>query len=143
VPQTQVVFYQDNVGRAPVVEWLRELRARDPKGYANCVDRIRRLAAFGRELRRPHADYLRDGIHELRAKRGRVNYRILYFFHGRNVAILAHALTKEDEVPDADIERANRRKEEFEKAPGRHTFETELRGHQDEGRVEDRRPDHR
>ena len=27
--------------------------------------------------------------YELRAKHGRVNYRILYFFHGRNVAVLA------------------------------------------------------
>jgi hypothetical protein len=36
--------------------------------------------ARGHELRRPYADYLRAGVHELRARVGRVNYRILYFF---------------------------------------------------------------
>jgi phage-related protein len=72
---------------------------------------IRRLAFLGYELRRPQADYLRDGIYELRAKKGRVNYRVLYFFHGRNAALLAHALTKEDVVPDADIDRALVRKQ--------------------------------
>jgi phage-related protein len=65
---------------------------------------------------------LRDGIYELRAKRGHVNYRLLYFFHGRQVAIVAHALTKEDVVPPADIDRALRRKHAFEADPNRHTY---------------------
>ena len=68
------------------------------------------------------ADYLRDGIHELRVRHGHVNYRILYFFHGRAAAILAHGLTKEDEVPHADIERAIQRKETFAKDPANHTY---------------------
>ncbi|MBW4640803.1 MAG: type II toxin-antitoxin system RelE/ParE family toxin [Gloeocapsa sp. UFS-A4-WI-NPMV-4B04] len=37
---------------------------------------------------------LTDGIYELRAKHIRVQYRILYFFYGQNVAILAHAITR-------------------------------------------------
>lgn len=72
--------------------------------------------------RRPTADTLRDGIYELRARKGRVNYRLLYFFHGRNVAIVAHALTKEDVVPPADIERALERKKSFEANPEKHTY---------------------
>jgi phage-related protein len=79
------------------------------------------LAQFGHELRRPHADILRDGIYELRAKRGHVQYRILYFFHGRNVALLAHALTKEDKVPAIDISRAIARKRRYEQNPTQHT----------------------
>jgi hypothetical protein len=51
-----------------------------------------------------------------------VNFRILYFFAGRNVAILGHALTKEGKVPKADIERALRRKQAFEAAPARHSY---------------------
>ncbi len=70
-----------------------------------------RLAALGHALRRPEADYLRDDIYELRARRGRVQYRTLYFFHGQRLAGLAHALTKEGQVPPADIERAIRRKD--------------------------------
>lgn len=62
------------------------------------------------ELRRPAVDYLRDGIYELRAKHIRVQYRILYFFSGQNVAILAHAITKDEaQVPDMEIERAVQR----------------------------------
>jgi phage-related protein len=125
VPPTEVFFYQDEVGRAPVVEWLKALRREDRKAYAKCVARIRRLAEAGHELRRPEADYLRDGIYELRARRGRVNYRILYFFHGQNVAILTHALTKEGEIPEADLERTSRRKEAFEQDPVQHTYEEE------------------
>jgi ribosome-binding protein aMBF1 (putative translation factor) len=92
-----VFFYQDEDGRAPVVEWLKTPRREDRKAYAKCVARIRRLAEAGHELRRPEADYLRDGLYELRARHGRVNYRILYFFHGQQVALLAHGLTKEGE----------------------------------------------
>ena len=54
----------------------------------------------GFELRRPMADLLEDGIYELRVRVGKVNYRILYFFHGRNVAILTHAMTKERTFPN-------------------------------------------
>ena len=81
---------------------------------------------MGHELRRPTADYLRDGMYELRAKCGRVNYRILYFFHSTQSAVLGHALTKEDEVPRADIERARQRLEKFKDNPAAHTYEEEL-----------------
>jgi hypothetical protein len=121
VPSTEVIFYRDERGRAPVVEWLGELRRQDKKVYAKCAARIRVLAQLGHELRRPMADYLRDGIHELRIRHGHVNYRILYFFHGQAVAILAHGLSKEDEVPNAEIERAIERKEAFAKDPAKHS----------------------
>jgi hypothetical protein len=90
--------------------------------YVKCAAAIERLKEDGFELRRPTADVLCDGIHELRAKKGRVNYRLLYFFHGKNVAILAHGITKEDAVPPAEIERALRRKAAFEANPRKHTY---------------------
>ena len=83
------------------------------------------MREFGHELRRPAADMLRDGIYELRAKKGHVQYRLLYFFHGRNIAILAHGLTKEDRVPPMDIERAIKRKKLFEANPKAHTYESD------------------
>ena len=122
MPRIELVFYQESPGEVPVLDWLKELRHRDPRAYANCIAVIERLAEFGHELRRPAADLLRNGIHELRAKRGHVNYRILYFFHGRNLAILAHALTKEDRVPNMDIERALRRKTLFENDPESYSY---------------------
>ena len=122
MPKTDVLFYQGDDGCSSVVEWLQELRKMDTVAYAKCAAAIERLAEAGFELRRPTADILRDGINELRAKKGRVNYRILYFYHGKNVAVLAHVLTKEDVVPAADLERARQRKAAFEANPSKHTY---------------------
>jgi hypothetical protein len=126
MPRTTVLFYQEPNGHSPIVEWLEDLRLTDTKAYAKCVAVVERLAEAGFELRRPTADLLRDGIYELRARRGHVNYRLLYFFHGKDVAILVHGLTKEDVVPVADLERALRRKRAFAAHPERHTYQ-ELR----------------
>ena len=54
-----------------------------------------------------------------------MNYRLLYFFHGPNVAVLAHGLTEESGVPTAGIERALERKKRFENDPDKHTHEEE------------------
>jgi len=110
VPRTTVRFFRADDGRAPVREWLRDLRERDSRGHEKCTARIRLLEEHGYELRRPLADSLRDGIRELRVRRGNVQYRLLYFFRGRNVAVLACAFQKEEEVPDVEIDRAIERK---------------------------------
>jgi hypothetical protein len=47
---------------------------------------------------------------------------MLYFFHGRIAAVLAHGLVKEREVPAQEIEEAIRRKRKFEANPERHTY---------------------
>lgn len=123
MPTTQILFFRELDGRAPVLEWLNELERRDREAFSKCVAGIKRLRALGHELRRPAAGYLRDDIHELRLRRGRVQYRILYFLHGRCTAVLVHGLTKEDVVPDQDIERALRRKRAFESCPERHVHQ--------------------
>lgn len=125
MPKTQVVFFCENGGKAPVVDWLADLKKTNAKAWANCRAKIEMLSQMGHELRRPAADFLRDGIYELRAKQGHVQYRILYFFHGRNVAILSHGITKEDELPDVEIERAIYRKKLFAMNPKEHTYESE------------------
>jgi len=60
-------------------------------------------------------------IWELRWHTGRVQYRILYFFHGQTAVVLVHALTKEQEIPRSDLERARRRKAAFDADPDIHT----------------------
>jgi len=120
VPRTKVVFYREADDTVPVLEWFDGLPA---KAQDKCRVRIQRLAELGHELRRPEADLLRDGIHELRAGLNHVNYRILYFFHGWIVAVLAHGLTKEDRVRAAAIETALARKRRYEHDPKLHTFE--------------------
>lgn len=123
MPITKIIFYQES-GIAPVLEWLKELKASDPKGFANCIARIKQLANQGYELRRPASDYLRDDIRELRAKHRNIQYRILYFFQGQNIAILAHSIIKKGStVPDFDIEKAIQRQKNFEKNPNYFTYE--------------------
>ena len=119
MPRTRVVFYKDREGNVPVLEWLDSLPVKiQDKG----VVKIERLCELGHELRRPEADLLRNGVYELRVGREGMNYRILYFFHGRVAAVLAHGLTKEQEVPVKDIERALERKRLFEQDPDGHTY---------------------
>ena len=124
MPQTEVYFYQEDADDVPVLDWLRELNRRGERRAVNkCQALFGRLAKAGHELRRPEAAPLRDGIYELRAKVGRVNYRVLYFFHGRGIALLTHGLTKEKAVPDADIDRAVERKRRYEADPDTHRYE--------------------
>ena len=121
MPKTRVVFYQDADGTSPVLEWLARLRHENRKAFAKCLTRVERLKAFGHELRRPEADLLREGIYELRIGLGTVNYRLLYFFHGKQVAVLSQGLTKEDVVPATEINRALARKRLFESDSEKHS----------------------
>jgi len=112
----------DEEGNVPVLEWLDTLPL---KIQDKCVVKIERLRELGHELRRPEADLLRSGIYELRIGREGMNYRILYFFHGRTAAVLAHGLVKEREVPTKEIEKALERKRLFELDPYAHTYREE------------------
>ena len=118
MPEIRVVFFSDRDGTAPALEWMDE---RDERVQNKCIERIERLARFGYELRRPLADTLRDGIHELRLRVGNVPHRLLYFFHGGK-AVISHGLRKEREVPDIEIERAIRRKKAYARNPTTHTY---------------------
>jgi phage-related protein len=117
MPACRVAFYQDTDGMVPVLDWLRRAECRDRGVAPKCFERIARLAELGHELRRPLGDYVRDGIYELRIRKGKVNYRILYFFHGDAAVVLAHGLAKGAAVPVADIERARERKELYQQDP--------------------------
>lgn len=119
MPKIAVVFYQEDAKIVPVLDWLDRLPA---KAQDKCRVRIERLRDVGHELRRPEADYLRDGIYELRVGLRGTNYRMLYFFHGRVAAVLVHGIVKEREVPAREIEEATRRERKFELAPERHTY---------------------
>lgn len=119
MPETTVVFFAEDDGSAPLLTWLDQQQT---KVQDKCLVKIERLAELGHELRRPEADLLRDGVYELRVRRGRVNYRMLYFFHERT-AVISHGLTKEDTVPNKEIDLAIARKAQFAQDPQKHTYE--------------------
>jgi len=118
MPETEVVLFAEDDGSVPVLAWLDQIPA---KAQDKCIVKIERLAAMGHELRRPEADFLRDGIYELRiALQGR-QYRILYFFQG-NMAVISHGLIKTSKVPPKEIDLAMDRKFRFAKNPAGHTY---------------------
>lgn len=123
MPQVQVIFFKRAVDKVPMKDWLDDLKAKDRR---KCLERIERLRNQGHELARPFAAYLRDDIYELRVKSGNVNYRMLYFFQEKRAVVISHGLIKKTQnVSPTEIDRAIERKAEFERDPGRHTFEWE------------------
>lgn len=126
MPPTEVRAFRHGAGEVPILRWLDDLAERDPRAYVKCLAVIQRLAAEGHTLRRPTADVLRDGVYELRLRCGTVQYRILYFFSGRNVATLSHGLTKEAKVPERDIGLAAERRRLVAADGDRYTAQLEL-----------------
>lgn len=121
MPKIRLVLFQTEKGDVPLLDWLDEL---DERPRAKCMVRLERLESEGHALRRPEADYLRDEIHELRAKHLGINYRVLYFFSGRDAAVVSHGLIKQQSVvPDRDIDLAVKRKRAFLEDPDAHTYE--------------------
>lgn len=119
MPQVEVILFKELDDAVPLLDWLDSLPT---KVRAKCVASIRRLESLGHELRRPEADYLRDGIYELRVGLQGVHYRMLYFFHGQTATVLAQGLTKERAVPSREIDRAIERRKCFEANPRKHSF---------------------
>ena len=126
MPQVKVVFFQDKDRDVPALEWLRDIKRRNPGITAKFHERIMELTSQGWEMTRPASDTLRDGIHELRVRFGTVNYRLLYGFHDvygqQTIAVLVHGLTKEQAVPPGEIDLAVRRLAAFTADPERHTY---------------------
>lgn len=116
-----VYFYQEDAGEVPVRDWLIALGKRDWKAFARCVDRIELLEEFGAALRRPISGSLGGDLHELRILVNGVQYRLLYFFYGRGIAVLAHAILKHgDQVPLSDLKRIRERRDRLVASPSKH-----------------------
>lgn len=113
-----IYYFVDKNGDRPVKEFIDSLTIKEQaKVYAY----INELKRQGNNLRRPMADYLRDGIYELRPK----NNRIFYFFYLRENAILVHAIKKKTEkIPESDLRLCIKRKIEIEE--GGHIEKIEL-----------------
>jgi phage-related protein len=125
MPATEVLLYQDQDGTIPVLDWLKELQRKNRSAFEKCLFLFNLLEEFGHELRRPRADMLRDGVYELRTEVRNVHYRLLYGFIGKDIAVVAHSLTKEAKVPDRDIDLAASRLARASQSPQKHTAERE------------------
>jgi len=123
MPQTKVILFKAEDGTVPFLDWFGAI---PPKAQDKCRVRLERLHQLGCELRRPEADFLRDGIYELRVGLQGMNYRMLYFFHGREAVVVSHGIIKERVVRPKEIEVASRRRAQFATNPRKHTYEEPL-----------------
>jgi len=116
-----VCYYVDDRGENPVKEFIKSLPVKE---RAKVLAYINELKKQGNNLRRPIADYLEDGIYELRPK----DNRIFYFFYLRDNAVLLHAIKKKTrEIPRNDLNLCLKRKNMIETGYS-HMEKLELRG---------------
>ena len=123
MPQTDIRIYEESPGQVPLLDWLDQLPS---KVQDKCYERIESLSLMGNELRRPLADYLDNGVYELRVRARRTNYRMLYAFAGKNIVLLSHGCTKTKKVPENEIDQAIRNLDQFKENPEAHTYSEEL-----------------
>jgi phage-related protein len=96
----------DEKGRIPAKEFLLSLTKKE---RAKISAYVMELKLQGHNLRRPMADYLGEGIYELRPQR----HRVFYFFFMKNNAVLVHAIRKKtDKIPKEDMALCVKRKEQ-------------------------------
>lgn len=101
----EILFYVKGTGECPVDQFLDSLPV---KVRAKLEKWVQLLEECGPDLPRPYADTVRDKIRELRVIFGSNQYRLLYFFSGKQI-ILTHGFVKKSQkVPEDEIERAMR-----------------------------------
>lgn len=101
---SNIYYFLDERGRNPVKEFIDSLPIKEQaKVFAYLIE----LKNQGYNLRRPIADYVGNGIYELRPK----NNRIFYFFFLKERVVLVHAVRKKTKkIPPKDFKLSIRRK---------------------------------
>ena len=106
-----VLFYRSPRGECFAEEFLDGLPA---KVRGKMLRWIEALETHGPGLPRPYADVIRGKIRELRMVFGSNQYRLLYFFAGKQIMITHGFLKKTGPVPIQELERAERLMREWE-----------------------------
>lgn len=107
-----IYFYVDERGHIPVKEFIESLPLRDQAKVLAYLDELKK---HGHNLRRPMADYLGEGIYEIRPK----DNRIFYFFYLKDNAVLLHSLRKKtDKILSADLNLCLKRRKQVETGAG-------------------------
>ncbi len=107
-------FYRSRRGDEPALDYVR---AQVKPHHAKIGRALAALEELGCLARRPLADYLQEGLYELRVAVEGHQHRLLYFFHGQESAFLK----KDSAVPAEELARARRRREDWLERFGSHT----------------------
>ena len=96
-------FYVSEKGECPATEYLDGIQEKD---RCKCLKWIQLLEEHGPQLHRPFADYLKDGIYELRTRFKNMQHRFLFFYHGKFIVVTHGFLKKSHAVEEREIEKA-------------------------------------
>jgi phage-related protein len=106
-----IEYYQSESGKVPVAEFIDSLDAKSRARIARILDL---LEEFGIDLGMPYARHLEEQLWELRIRHARNRYRIIYFLATGETFVLLHGFIKKTgPVPRADIEMAERRRNDY------------------------------
>ena len=109
--QWHIIYCDKQTNPCPVTDFIDGLA---PKHQIKIIRFLSLLEEMGPTLPRPYADFLRDGIHELRIKLSGDQIRMLYFFCFRKFIVLYIAFIKNRrQVPETLIERVKRYRDRF------------------------------
>ena len=107
----QILLYKTEDGKCPVNDFMKSLNEKD---FAEITKGIEYLKSVGFNIRRPHGDYLRDKIYELRIPILNNETRTLYFFCYETYIVLTNTFIKKtDKVPESEINKAIKYKNDF------------------------------
>lgn len=107
----ELVFFETESGRSPALDFLRS-QPKPVRAEAGWL--LERLQKYGSSLERPIVGFLDDGIYELRWQVERNEYRLLFFFSGRQIIVVTHGFSKKTKkVPPGEIERARKLRAEW------------------------------
>jgi phage-related protein len=112
-----IEFYETRKGRAPVRDFLEELRQSDPVDHAAVLRGLAKLR--NREYHRePLSKALGDRLFELRHV-GKLNTRVLWFFQkGRRIIAVHGIRNKGEAIPARDLDTARERMREWQERSG-------------------------
>ena len=117
----KVIYYSSEEGVYPVEEFINNKNINNQLKFATLIDYLEKK---GVNLPRPYADYLRDGIYELRIKLSGEETRTLYFFCYEFYIVLTHSFIKTSKkIPDKEINKALKYKDDFLKRYNKNNIE--------------------
>lgn len=107
----KIKFYKRSDGKNFISEFIN---SKSISNQSKITAWLKLLKEHGNTLVRPYADYLDDGIYELRIKLSGNQIRVLYFFCFKDYIILTHAFTKNtDKVDPTEIRKCKKFREDF------------------------------
>jgi phage-related protein len=113
MPGTQAVYYRDTRGVEPARDYRATLADAARAAFDFHVELLNQKAEDAPPPGFPTTSQVRGQLRELRCRSGGVQHRVLYQ-RSHNLVVLLHAFPKNTgRLPDADIELAARRFEDF------------------------------